>query len=317
MSIEVGYQEGEENEARHEMSYDELLVRAIFSKPAQGAEPKFAGPKVPGPKAHSSADSSQASAEASEQYSTKAASQTSNTQKALNIYHNNFIENGIRALAITFPSVEGLIGQDSFRILAKHYLIDEPKTQFDWGEYGDSFSEYIDEQEALAEYPFLGEAAELDWLIHQVQRDGDLEFQAETFAKLETEDSERLRFIPAPGLSLMPSWFPVVDLYQLVHDPYLQSEEGVLARQELLKNITKSINNAINSEPPRSLVLWRAEYKAEFEYLSDAEALVIQKILSGDSVSQIIEALGEHNLDLVTWLTNAITKKLIFAVEHV
>jgi hypothetical protein len=288
MPTEKSDHASEYNEAQDEQSYDEMLINAIFTKQVQA--PEAAG---------------------------QVSEQSAETQKALNIYHNNFIENGIRALAITFPSVEGLIGADSFRILAKHYLIDEPKTQFDWGEYGDSFSEYIDEQEALAEYPFLSEAAELDWFIHQIQRKSDIEFQADTFAMLETEDSGELRFVPAPGLSLMLSWFPVVDLYQLVHDPYLQSNEGVLARQELLKNITKSINNAINSEPPRSLVLWRAEYKTQFEYLSDAEALVIQKILSGEPVNQLIEALGEHKVDLVTWLTNAITKKLIFAVEHV
>jgi hypothetical protein len=284
MPTEKGVDENAGNRPQDPQPYEETLIQNIFSKQAQ----------------------TPASAE-----------QSTQTQKALNIYHNNFIENGIRALAITFPTVEGLIGADSFRILAKHYLIDEPKTQFDWGEYGASFSEYIDEQEALSEYPFLGESAELDWKVHQIQRTSDMTFQADTFAMLETEDSAELRFMPAPGLELMLSWFPVVDLYQLVHDPYLQVEEGVLARQELLKNITKSINNAINSEPPRSLVLWRAEYKTQFEYLSDAEALVIQKILNGEPVSQIIETLGEHNIDLVTWLSTVITKKLIFAVEHV
>lgn len=196
MAYETGSEDPAHKGSQDAHSYEEILIKTIVSKPVQGP--------------HSSGHAP-------------------DTQKALNIYHNNFIENGIRALAITFPSVEGLIGADSFRILAKHYLIDEPKTQFDWGDYGESFSEYIDEQEALAEYPFLGEAAELDWLIHLIQRKGDIEFRAQTFAKLETNDSADLRFVPAPGLTLMLSWFPVVDLHQLVHDPYLQSDEGVLA----------------------------------------------------------------------------------------
>ncbi|MBF7072122.1 putative DNA-binding domain-containing protein [Glaciecola sp. MH2013] len=240
-------------------------------------------------------------------------------EQALNIYQNNFLENGIRALAITFPTVENLISPESFRVLAKHYLLHYEKSAFDWAEYGASMPEFIDEQDALADSPFLSECAELDWLIHRIQREADADFVAESFAKLEITELSALRFTPAPGLCIMPSWFPVVDLYQLVHDPYLQSKEAVLAREDLLKNINKSINNAlnsaINSEPPRSLVVWRAEYKAQFEYVSDAEASVINHILSEEPVSQVIEAVVKHDLDLSEWLSEAIQKKRIFAVE--
>ena len=65
---------------------------------------------------------------------------------------------------------------------------------------------------------------------------------------------------------------------------------------------------------PRSLVLWRAEYKAQFEYLSDAEAQVIQNINEQASVDAVIETISTHNIDLVAWLTKAISNKLIFAV---
>jgi len=123
-----------------------------------------------------------------------------------------------------------------------------------------------------------------------------------------------LCFTAAPGLQLLTFWFPVVDLYQLIHDPYLQSEEGILARKELLKNVTESIHNAINIATPRSLVLWRAEYKAQFEYVTDAEADVIQKINAQASVNAVIDTIGMHNIDLVEWLSKAISNKLIFAV---
>jgi hypothetical protein len=94
----------------------------------------------------------------------------------------------------------------------------------------------------------------------------------------------------------------------------LQSDEGILARKALLKKTTKSINNAINMATPRSLVLWRAEYKAQFEYISDAEADVIQQINAQASVNAVIDTIGTHNIDLVEWLSNAISNKLIFAV---
>jgi hypothetical protein len=237
-----------------------------------------------------------------------------NIQSGLNVYTNNFIENGIRALSITFPTVEGLIGEDSFRTLSRKFLRQDAKASFDWAEYGITLPTFIEGQEALETYPFLSEVAQLDWLIHGVQRQADKEFEPSTFASLETGDTDLLRFTPAPGLQLLTFWFPVVDLYQLIHDPYLQSEEGILARKALLKKTTKSINNAINMATPRSLVLWRAEYKAQFEYISDAEADVIQQINAQASVNAVIDTIGTHNIDLVEWLSKAISNKLIFAV---
>jgi len=237
-----------------------------------------------------------------------------NIQTGLNVYTNNFIENGIRALSITFPTVEGLIGEDSFRMLSRKLLRHEAKASFDWAEYGITLPTFIEGQEALETYPFLSEVAQLDWAIHDVQRQADKEFAPSTLASLETGDTDLLCFTAAPGLQLLTFWFPVVDLYQLIHDPYLQSEEGILARKELLKKITESIHNAINIATPRSLVLWRAEYKAQFEYVSDAEADVIQKINAQASVNAVIDTIGMHNIDLVEWLSKAISNKLIFAV---
>jgi len=237
-----------------------------------------------------------------------------NIQTGLNVYTNNFIENGIRALSITFPTVEGLIGEDSFRMLSRKLLSHEVKASFDWAEYGITLPTFIEGQEALEIYPFLSEVAELDWAIHGVQRQADKEFAPSTFASLETGDTDLLCFIAAPGLQLLNFWFPVVDLYQLIHDPYLQSEEGILVRKALLEKITTSINNAINMGTARSLVLWRAEYKAQFEYVTDAQADVIQKISAQASVNDVIDTIGTHNIDLTEWLSKAISTKLIFAV---
>ncbi|MFT5543129.1 MAG: hypothetical protein ACI97K_002152 [Glaciecola sp.] len=236
------------------------------------------------------------------------------TRTALNIYSNNFIENGIRALSITYPTVEGFIGIDTFRVLSRKLLQHESKVSFDWAEYGQSLPEFIEDQEELEAFPFLSEVAELDWAIHCSQREKDKAFEAASFALMETGDTSTLIFDSAPGLQVLDSWFPIVDLYQLIHAPHLQTAEGAGARQELLKIITKSINNAINTQSPRSLVLWRAEYKAQFEFVSEAEALVIQKLSEKASVNTVIETISSQNIDLTDWLTKAISNKLIFAV---
>lgn len=270
------------------------------------------------------------------------------TRQALNVYSNNFIENGIRALSITYPTVEAFVGEGSFRILAKKLLQHEPKVSFDWAEYGQLLPELIEDQEALKEYPFLSEVAALDWAIHHSQRAANITFNPTSFSLMETGDTSTLIFMPAPALQIMTCFFPIVELYQLIHDPYLQSQEGVSARQELLENITRSINavivneaheaneentaidneanteinteinneinNEINSATPRSLVVWRAEYKAQFEYVSKGEAAVMRKVIKRASVNDVIECISEQDINLVEWLTKAISNKFIFAV---
>ncbi len=251
------------------------------------------------------------------------------TQTALNVYINNFNENGIRALSITFPTVEGFVGEHSFRMLARRYLKYETKTSFDWAHYGSQLPSFIADQEALAEYPFLSEVAELDWAIHHAQREADKAFEASSLALLENGDTSVLRFIPAPGLQVLKFWFPVLDLYRLIHEPLLKSAEGKLARQALLTDIKISIsnavdilsnsvrNNAINNATPRFLILWRPEYKAQFEYVTKAEAAVMQKLSEQASVDAIIDSIGAHNLDLTAWLSKAISNKFIFSVAWV
>lgn len=236
------------------------------------------------------------------------------TQAALNVYKNNFIENGIRALSITYPTVVGFIGEHSFRMLSKRFLRFESKVSFDWAEYGQSLPKFIEQQEALDAYPFLSEVAALDWAIHNTQRAKDKDFKPSSLAILETGDPSLLIFEAAPGLQVLECRFPLFDLYQLIHDKQLQSEAGAMARQDLLKNITNAINTAINNDNSRSFVVWRAEFKAQFEFVSDAEAAVMQKIRDKASVHSVIESISSQNLDLTTWLTKAISDKTIFAV---
>ena len=92
------------------------------------------------------------------------------TQTGLNVYINNFIENGIRALSITFPTVEGLIGEDSFRILSRKLLRHEAKASFDCAKYGITLPTFIESQKALEAYPFLSEVAELDISSNEIEK---------------------------------------------------------------------------------------------------------------------------------------------------
>lgn len=234
-------------------------------------------------------------------------------QNAIDVYHNNYIENGIRALAISFSSVGAILDEQDFRKLCHGYLLQYPKTCFDWADYGANFNEYILSIDAFAEMPFLPELAMLDWHLMHAERAKDIGFDAESFTLLQTTPADQLKFIPAASLKVLDFLFPVVELYQLVHDKNLQTDEN--ARKLHLLNINNLINDAIKLGTTRSIVVWRAEYKAEFEYVHDKLLQALNSLNCNESIEQVLSVFGEDQASMSAWLQSIIQTKKVVAIK--
>jgi hypothetical protein len=229
------------------------------------------------------------------------------------VYHNNFVENGIRALSITFPTITSLMGESDFRGLARSFLLSNIKTQFDWADYGAQLADYIMSHPNFAELPYLSEVAEFDWLIHQVQRSNDKSFDGESFEKLNTDEPQSLVFELAPGFTLAKFFFPVELLYRLAHEPELQNAGP--EREEFMLTLNKSMNDAINAEQARSIVLWRPDYKAEMLSVSDHEITIFQQLQKNESIENVFASFDNAPEQLSAWLSEQIMQKRIYGVR--
>lgn len=229
------------------------------------------------------------------------------------VYHNNFIENGIRALAITFPTVLHFLQESDFRGLAREYLMAHPKIEFDWADYGHDLSDFIMSHPNMAQLPYLSEVAELDWLLHQLQRCEDKHFDAQSFQLLSEQDPNDLVFETAPGFQIAKFIFPVEMLYQLSSDPLLQ--EAGDAKAAFLHDLNNSMNHARNSKQVRSIVMWRPDYKAEMLYVSDDAISVFQHLNNSDSVATIFATFADQPEQLSAWLSEQISQKRIYGVR--
>ena len=235
---------------------------------------------------------------------------------ATQVYHNNYIENGIRALSIGFSSVAGMLDEGDFRRLAHEYLLARPKACFDWADYGAGFAEFMFEVDALAQMPFLPELAELDWRLMHIERASDRHFDAASFALLQSEDANSLRFLTSPGLQLMQAIFPLVELYALVHDKRLNqdSPESQELRAAHLQSINKSISLAINSGESRSIVLWREDYKGLFEYTNGADINAFKSMLADEPIAAVLSAFEDDQGAMTHWLQSHIQTKKIYGI---
>jgi hypothetical protein len=243
-------------------------------------------------------------------------------QAALGVYHNNYIENGIRALSISFATVAGLLDDSDFRRLAHDYLLAYPKQCYDWADYGESFAEFMYDIDALAAMPFLPEVAELDWRLMHIERAQDQSFDAASFARLQSEDSANLSFVPSATLQIMPAVFPLSELYALVHsDAYSEGPaaenvaHSIEARKRLLSNINKLVGLAIKTGEYRSIVLYRKDYKGIFDYVDGNALEAFKCLLSQNTVESVLSKFGDDQAAMTAWLQQQIEKQNIIAVH--
>lgn len=244
--------------------------------------------------------------------SANSVSEASDVNDALFIYRNNYIETGIRALSISFPTVLALLGEDAFRNIAKLYLIKHPKDCFDWADYGAMFSAYLFDIDALADTPYIPEVAELDWRLSTIERQQDIDFDADSFALLQNYDAAKLNFVPAPGLQVMNVYFPVQELYSLVHNASPEGNEHTKA--EGIENLKILIHSAINNPVLRSIVLWREHYKALFEYCEQMPAKAFESMVNESSVEQVLASFGDDQAAMSQWLQQHIGTRKIYAI---
>lgn len=279
------------------MNYQQALISSIFS-----------------PQTTSNTEPS------SGRYNAKSISNSA--QAALGVYHNNYIENGIRALSISFATVAGLLDESDFRRLARDYLLAYPKLCYDWADYGETFAEFMYDIDALAAMPFLPEVAELDWRLMHIERAQDQSFDAASFARLQSEDSASLSFVPAATLQIMSAVFPLAELYALVHnEAYSESSaaenavQTTEARKQLLSTINKLVGLAIKTGEYRSIVLYRKDYKGIFEYIDDNALEAFKCLLSQNTVERVLSKFGDDQAAMTTWLQQQIEKQNIIAVH--
>src|SRR6266545_2079406 len=80
----------------------------------------------------------------------------------LRVYRHHVFESLGSALATTFPTVQALVGEDFFRMLARAFVGQSPPNQPVLAEYGAGFPAFIAGHDAARDLPYLADVARLD-----------------------------------------------------------------------------------------------------------------------------------------------------------
>ena len=144
-------------------------------------------------------------------------------RQGLQAYRANAAANAERALAAAYPTVQQLLGPQSFAALARAHWHRQPPECGDLGSWGAALPQAITEDDQLAGEPYLGDVARLDWALHQAERATDDEAPATGLALLAqaAQTAQAAQADPAAlvlrlraGHAVLVSAYPVYTLWQ-------------------------------------------------------------------------------------------------------
>jgi hypothetical protein len=132
------------------------------------------------------------------------------------VYRNNVHHSLSRALAARFPVVEMIVGAQFFSALARAFIAQHPPRDPVLQQWGGAFAEFLDGFAPVAQLPWLGDVARLEFARGRACHAADA--QPVPPEALATETPEHLRLGLHPSAELFVSRHPAVSIWQ-AHQP--------------------------------------------------------------------------------------------------
>jgi hypothetical protein len=233
-------------------------------------------------------------------------------QPGVRIYKNNWIENAHRALAVAFPTVKALLGDDNFKTLSRFTCQQLPKTEYDWGEWGvpngfvDCVAAFLSEQNAT-HLSYVVDCAKLDEHVFLCQRQQDPILDEASLAILSGDHAGQSKLVISPTTFIFQSSFPVKAVFDYVHENV--GDIGTI--QQALKSAQ---NTAENEE--RYFVVSRTNFKPVVEEVSKADYLLLDMAKKNATVEQLFERAHALNIEFANWLGQAIANLRVIGASN-
>src|SRR5262249_61655578 len=84
----------------------------------------------------------------------------------LDIYHNSIFSGLTKALCLSYPAVQRLVGADFFGGVAQLFIVRHPPGAACLNRYGGEFPNFLRDLPAAATVAYLADVARLEWAVH-------------------------------------------------------------------------------------------------------------------------------------------------------
>ncbi|WP_137895238.1 putative DNA-binding domain-containing protein [Ramlibacter sp. 2FC] len=200
-------------------------------------------------------------------------------RQRLAVYRNTFGQTLVRALRLSFPAVERLVGADFFEAAARDFIAGAPPRSSWLDEFGAEFPGFLERFAPAAALPYLAEVARLEWAVSRALHAPDADpLDPAALAAVGADAQARIRFTPQPSLGLVACSFPADAIWRAV----LDEDDAALAALDLASG-------------PAWLLVQRGPAGVEVLRLDEPRWRLVQVLCAGRPLGlALAEHAGDH-----------------------
>jgi hypothetical protein len=164
--------------------------------------------------------------------------------------------------------------------------------------WGDALADFLEASSQLADEPYLGDVARVEWALHQAATASDALPNPQSFALLSSADPAELTLALGAGVFLLGSLYPVASIVtaHLLGEPAL-AEAGALLRAGTAEHA----------------LVWRQGFKPRVCAITAAEHALLAALQAGDSLEAALGSALEcaAAFSFENWLGRAVQDGLV------
>ncbi len=224
-------------------------------------------------------------------------------RRGLLAYRTNGLALAERALAAAYPVLAQLLGDDNFAALARHFWLSAPPLRGDLGQWGGGLPAFVEAASQLADEPYLGDVARVEWALHQAATAADVVADPSSFAWLASMDPSVISLQLAAGVRVVQSPYPVASL--------------VNAHRAAQPDLT-AVAGRLQAGVAEHALVWRRGFMPSVMAVTAAEARLLQSLQQGESLDAALGAtLAQFaEFDFSDWLARAVSLGLVLGVTR-
>lgn len=256
-------------------------------------------------------------------------------ERGLQAYRANAAASAERALAARYPTVQMLLGDASFALLARHLWQLEPPRRGDLAMWGHGLPAFVAASAQLADTPYLADVARLDAAVHAAEQAADAAPDLASLALLAPHDAADVALQLAPGSTAVVSAHPLVAIWQAHHGApeagpnhetvdaadaadgadgadlapdrpatdHYAADHYAAVREAFMQAAARAEPGA----PFEAAWVWRDGWTVRVQALAPAGGCFVQALAEGDSLAAALDrALAVGPFDFEAWLVAAL-----------
>ncbi len=220
-------------------------------------------------------------------------------ERRFNVYRNNMRGALAEALAVRFPAVLRLVGEEFFQAMARDYVVGNlPRSPVLIG-YGRDFPVFIEGFAPAASLPYLADVARLESAYWEAYHAADIAaLPPDAFTTLDPAKLGDMRVTFLPSVAVVPSVYPIVSIWRT--------------------NVADAEVTPVDLAKSEDALIVRPRLEVEVRKLPPGGATFLSLLLQGMTLAQAAGVAADANpdFDLQINLSGLIQTQLVEAVAQ-